>query len=104
MTNDSAGNPTNEEILATSEAMLNSGETERLIAEARKTIATASALGRLDILEKAGAVIDNLVEKHNALASSHADQLRAVAELAEAKAEYEAAKARLLAVRAAEGR
>ncbi|MBF6174280.1 hypothetical protein [Nocardia blacklockiae] len=97
MSNDSDENPTSEETLATSEAMLNSGETERLIADARKTIARANELGRLDIVEKAGAIIDNLTEKHEALASSHADHQRAKAALAEAKAEYEAAEARLRA-------
>ncbi|MGY4098530.1 hypothetical protein ACW2Q0_03050 [Nocardia sp. R16R-3T] len=104
MTNDSVDEPNRDDINSTSEAMLNSGETEHWIAEARKTIAAAMTQGRLDIVEKAGAVINSLVEKHTALAAAHGNTLRAQAQLAEASAEYEAAKAQLLAEQAKEDR
>ena len=60
------------EIHAESERMLSSGETERLIAEAKQTQAKARALGRHDIVEKAQAVIDNLKSKHLTLKEKHA--------------------------------
>lgn len=93
MTDNSTDQTDVNDTIARGEALLNGGETERLIAEARKTIAAARLQGRLDIVEKAGQVIENLVEKHTALAGAHG-------QLLEAKAELESAKAHLLATRA----
>ncbi|MFD0094626.1 hypothetical protein ACFVHA_28615, partial [Bacillus cereus] len=56
-------------------------ETARLVAEAKATQAEARAKGRLDIVEKAQAVIDDLVDKDR-------KAQRAAAKEVEAKAEY----------------
>lgn len=62
-------------------------ETARLIAEARETQAKARAAGRLDIVEKAQAVIDDLTAKDDALRRSEANRERAEEKLREAKEE-----------------
>jgi len=72
-----------DEILRDSEEMLNSGEYERLIRMAQNTVARASALGRLDIAEKAQAIIDDLTEKQNRLAETHRNLLEIMCSLPE---------------------
>ena len=79
MTNDPSEDLTPEELLARGRAMIESGDTERLIDWALDTVNAANARGRPDVAERAKEVLKNLVDTRAANLETN-EQLRRLLE------------------------
>lgn len=95
----------NDPVYRSGDKQLRDGETEKVIAEARKTQSTARKVGRLDIADQAQRVIDDLTAEHSGAAESldeleesHEELDAAHAQRDVAIAERDAAKAKLASI------